>query len=77
MKRARTFSAGAIAVLVVLLALLALAVHMLAAGWDVGPGGASITASGYLAMGLGIFFTLLLGIGLMSLMFYSHRRDRD
>ncbi|HEY4135283.1 MAG TPA: hypothetical protein VGO34_08710 [Alphaproteobacteria bacterium] len=32
---------------------------------------------GWIAMGLGIFFTSALGIGLMSLVFYSHRSQAD
>ncbi|WP_424629644.1 hypothetical protein [Bradyrhizobium sp. SYSU BS000235] len=31
----------------------------------------------YIAMGLGIFFSLLIGVGLMVLLFYSSRRGYD
>jgi hypothetical protein len=31
----------------------------------------------YVAMGLGILFSLVLGVGLMGLMFYSHRHGYD
>ena len=36
-----------------------------------------MTGHGYAAMALGIFFSLVLGLGLMSLMFYSHRHGYD
>ena len=41
---------------------------------DVGP---PIPASGYVAMALGILFSLVVGIGLMALVFYSHRHGYD
>ena len=34
-------------------------------------------AWGWLMMGLGIFFTLLVGVGLMALVFYSSRAGYD
>ncbi len=75
----RKLSGGAIAILAALLGLLGFAIYIMFAGWDVGPDqqGGAISTSGYLAMGLGIFFTLLIGIGLMSLIFYSNRHGRD
>ncbi len=57
-------SGGAIAVLVALVSLLAVAIYILIAGWDASGGGESISTSGYIAMGLGIFFTLAMGVGL-------------
>jgi len=36
-----------------------------------------ISVAGWIAMGLGIVVTLALGIGLMSLVFYSNRRGYD
>lgn len=65
------------AVLVALVSLLAVAIYILFAGWDTGGGGEPISTNGYIAMGLGIFFTLAIGIGLMSLIFYSNRHGRD
>ncbi len=73
----RGMSGGAIAVLVALVSLLAVAIYILFAGWNASSGGESISTSGYIAMGLGIFFTLAIGIGLMSLIFYSNRHGRD
>jgi hypothetical protein len=36
-----------------------------------------ISTHGYIAMGLGVFFSLLVGCGLMALVFYSSRRGYD
>jgi hypothetical protein len=43
-------------------------------GADQGP---PIPVMGYVAMGLGILVSLALGIGLMALVFYSHRHGYD
>ena len=69
----------AVALIAGMLGLLAFAVYVMFAGWDVGGAthGSEISTSGYLAMGLGIFFTLALGVGLMTLIFYSNRHGRD
>jgi cation transporter-like permease len=40
-------------------------------------GDAGMSAAGWFAMALGIFVTLALGIGLMALVFISHRRGYD
>lgn len=39
--------------------------------------GSPLPASGYVAMGLGVLFSLVVGIGLMVLVFYSHRHGYD
>ena len=41
---------------------------------DTGP---PMPPSGYIAMALGTLFSLVIGIGLMALVFYSHRRGYD
>ena len=41
---------------------------------DAGP---PMPASGYVAMALGVLFSLVVGIGLMALVFYSHRHGYD
>jgi hypothetical protein len=41
---------------------------------DAGP---PMPASGYVAMTIGILFSLVVGIGLMALVFYSHRHGYD
>jgi hypothetical protein len=39
--------------------------------------GAPMPTSGYVAMALGVLFSLVVGIGLMALVFYSHRHGYD
>jgi hypothetical protein len=58
--------------------ILALALVFLYVGWilPTGEQGAAISTHGYIAMAVGVA-TLALGIGLMSLIFYSNRHDRD
>jgi len=65
-----------IALIVPLLALLAGSVWFAYYVWvtDEGP---PIPAMGYVAMALGILFSLLVGVGLMALIFYSHRHGYD
>lgn len=41
---------------------------------DAGP---PMPASGYVAMAMGVLFSLVVGIGLMALVFYSHRHGYD
>lgn len=60
-----------------LVSLLAVAIYIMFAGWEAGGGGEPISTRGYIAMGLGILFTLAIGVGLMSLIFYSNRHGRD
>jgi len=64
------------AVVIVLLAVLAAAVWFAYYVWasDAGP---PMPASGYVAMALGVLFSLVVGIGLMALVFYSHRHGYD
>lgn len=42
-----------------------------------GDDGVEISAHGYVAIGLGVGFTVLLGFGLMSLVYFSARRGYD
>ncbi|WP_020696640.1 hypothetical protein [Reyranella massiliensis] len=70
---------GAWAVIVALLVILVFSLAMLYVGWGMGgdhPDNA-VTASGYTAMTMGIIATVVLGVGLMALLFYSHRSGRD
>jgi hypothetical protein len=39
--------------------------------------GTPIPTSGWVFLGLGVFFTILVGGGLMGLLFYSSRKGRD
>ena len=63
-------------VIILLLAILAGAVFVGHYGW-VSAGDVTMPAWGWLMMGLGIFFTLLVGAGLMALVFYSSRAGFD
>jgi hypothetical protein len=70
------FHMGKIVLVAALLALLAGSIWFAAQGWtslDSTP----MPASGYIAMALGIFFSLVVGVGLMMLVFYSNRRGYD
>ena len=70
---------GTILVVIVLLGLLGLAIYVGIAGWNMGADGTGgeMSAAGYIAMALGIVVTLALGAGLMALMYYSSKHDRD
>jgi hypothetical protein len=59
-----------------LLAVLAGAVYVGHYGWE-SAGDVPMPAWGWLRMGLGIFFSLLVGCGLMALVFYSNRAGFD
>ncbi len=63
-------------ILVPLVALLAFAVWFAIHSWNAieGP---PIPAGGYVAMGLGIVFSIVVGCGLMALVFYSSRGGYD
>ena len=70
---------GTIIALVVLVGLLLLAIVFMAVGWHApeGESGEQMSTAGWIAMALGVVATLALGIGLMTLMFYSSRSGRD
>ena len=72
----RSLSAGQIILLVVLCAVL-----ILTGVWGVSVWGASsgveMGKHGWIALGLGTFFSLLIGCGLMALMFFSSRSGHD
>jgi hypothetical protein len=63
-------------VIILLLAILGGAVFVGHYGW-VSAGDVTMPAWGWMMMGLGIFFTLLVGGGLMALVFYSSRAGFD
>lgn len=61
---------------VVLLCLLAGAGFVAYSGWLLG-NGADVPAAAYVSMAAGVFFSLLVGFGLMGLLFYSSRKGYD
>ncbi len=63
-------------IIVPLLALLALSVWFAAAAWA-HLGGDAIPFYGYVAIAGGVLFSLLVGGGLMALVFYSSRHGYD
>jgi hypothetical protein len=63
-------------VIILLLAILAGAVFVGHYGWVLA-GNVAMPAWGWLMLSLGIFFTLLVGGGLMALVFYSSRAGFD
>jgi len=62
--------------LLVLGSLLVFAIVVSYYGWT-SAAGTDVPESGYLAMALGIIFALLIGVGLMGLLFYSSRYGYD
>ena len=69
-------SVGAWTVVATLLAMLLIALWIAYAGWGLGPT-VEVPATGYIAMAVGITFSLAVGVGLMTLVFYSNRAGFD
>lgn len=67
---------GAWTLIGALLAMLAGAVYVAYEGWT-SVGDVAVPTSVYVAMGIGIFFSILVGSGLMVLLFYSNRSGHD
>jgi hypothetical protein len=67
---------GTMALVVPLLAILVAAGWFAASAW-VSVEGPPMPAIGYLAMALGVVFSLIVGCGLMALLFYSSRHGYD
>jgi hypothetical protein len=67
---------GLIALVTVLVVILAAAGWFAASAW-VSLSGPPMPTAGYVAMILGIVFSLLIGCGLMALLFYSSRYGYD
>jgi hypothetical protein len=67
---------GTVAIAAVLLGLLAASVWFAAHSWT-SVEGPPMPASGYIAMTLGVVFSILIGSGLMALVFYSNRYGYD
>ncbi len=73
------FGFGTWLIAVFLIALVVLAAVFLYVGWAPveGEQGTPMSLNGYIAMTVGILFTIGLGVGLMALVFYSNKHDRD
>ena len=67
---------GGIALIVTLIAILAASLWFAAGAW-LNVSGPPMPAVGYIAMALGIVFSLIVGCGLMVLVFYSSRHGYD
>jgi len=67
---------GTVAIVVVLLAILGAAAFYAASAWTE-VSGPPMPQAGYVAMTLGIVFSLIIGCGLMALLFYSSRHGYD
>ncbi|MGC1351407.1 MAG: hypothetical protein WA858_16765 [Xanthobacteraceae bacterium] len=72
----RAQNLGTIAMVVVLIAILAAALWYAASAWFA-IAGPPMPAVGYVAMTLGIVVSLVVGVGLMALLFYSSRHGYD
>lgn len=72
----KAMTVGSWTILIVLLLLLAATLMIAVAGWSFGSG-ADVPASGYVALALGVIFSLAVGFGLMGLVFYSSRKGYD
>jgi hypothetical protein len=73
----RNIGIGTVALLASLLGLLVLAIIWAISVWSASSDGSPMGAHGWIALGLGTFFSLVIGGGLMMLMFYSARSGRD
>jgi len=69
-------SLGKIVLVLTLIAILAASGWYAASAW-VSVSGPSMPTTGYIAMTLGAVFSLIVGCGLMALLFYSNRHGYD
>jgi hypothetical protein len=68
--------AGSWIIITVLLSMLVATGFVAYLGWTLGDG-VEVSTAGYLAMALGVLFSLAVGFGLMTLIFYSSRSGYD
>ena len=73
---ARALSWGAYVLLAVLLAMLVAVIFVAVSGW-LSAAGTDVPAAGYLALVFGVIFSMVVGVGLMALVFYSSRAGYD
>ncbi len=72
----KRLSVGQIILLAALIVLLILSLFWAVSAWNEGSS-VEMSNHGWIALGLGTFFSLLIGCGLMALMFYSNRSGHD
>jgi hypothetical protein len=68
--------AGSWTILIVLLSLLAITLVIVYCGWTSAKE-TDVPTAGYVAMVIGVIFSLAVGFGLMALVFYSSRKGYD
>jgi hypothetical protein len=72
----RSMGKGSWAALAVLLMLLVGTIFVSYLGWT-SASGTDVPSSGYFALALGVIFSLIVGFGLMALVFFSSRQGYD
>jgi len=72
----KNLTPGSWSIIAVLLALLAATAVIAYLGWTSAPD-TMVPTSGYVALTIGVMFSLVVGIGLMALVFYSSRHGYD
>ena len=72
----RSMGKGSWAILAILLIVLVGTAIVSYLGWT-SAAGTDVPASGYIALALGVIFSLAVGVGLMALVFYSSRAGYD
>jgi hypothetical protein len=72
----KRMSVGQLVLLAALIMLLGLSVIWAVSAWN-DASSVEMSIHGWIALGLGTFFSLLIGCGLMALMFFSNRSGHD
>jgi membrane protein DedA with SNARE-associated domain len=73
---AKGMGPGSYAIIAILLGLLIWTGILAGKGWSSAVG-TEVPVAGYVAMAIGVVFSVLLGVGLMALVFYSSRAGYD
>jgi hypothetical protein len=76
MSAAKGLSLGAWLLIGIMVALLIWTIMLAEAGWK-SAGNVDVPDAGYVAMAFGVLFSLVVGTGLMALVFYSSRAGYD